>query len=302
MPTRNEGEKPLSLKEFQTQYDKLVSEGQSAEASALAKSFNARLASNRNKTLAKTRPEAVKPVEPAKPVKFGQKPPEEPKTSAVTDDFHLSSDQLEAGEYFPTAEAPSVETSEPAKPMESQTGLAHDSGECEHCGWLKGRPDIEPDEADLTAFAIALEGDRAFQKEYHHVQGKMTCRFRDMPIPEIDLCNRQVTIDIEKGRVAPGQAALEMLHRYLLVGSLSFLRLGDAAYEFPESIKEWDVEVPEGETPIGAVYERLSEEVVKSSSAWRILSKTHGQFRRLVSKLEANSDNDPFWDRAGSGG
>lgn len=305
--------------EFQVQdISELPADEQAKHRQNIAAAIQAERAKPAAAPAAATAPIAPKP----KPIGVGQvqaaPPPLHPIAQKVEQSKQLNVDYGEparpATRAVPTAEAvnpkaaPSlqsqaeaVRTEEPIAPQE----------DCPHCGWHLATPDIpEPPYEEKMGFMstqVLGEG-KPFLKVFSLLGGNLKLTFRTLTTREVDACYRQANLDRQSGEVESDPDWIEKVNRYRLYLQLQRAQSDRFDHDQPDGLSKltnphaeafW--EFPDNETvpELRQIENYMLKVVLATETMARIAQQCCGQFNRLVSKLEAQVSNDPFWKATG---
>lgn len=173
---------------------------------------------------------------------------------------------------------------------------------CPRCQWDVRQKDIDTvTQKDKEDFLLSFQNGLRFEKSYGMFGDTVDVRFRTLSPHEVDLCHRQSMLDWHQSdpSVVTQMDRIERALRYQLCLQLLWVRSEGQVLEFPEQLSDWEgVPVPEGQTPLLAISEYMSENTFKTESRLRVFMRTMMGFNRLVTKLESNVENADFWKAA----
>lgn len=171
--------------------------------------------------------------------------------------------------------------------------------ECPHCRWQLNQPDVpDPDETDKRNYLQSVLGTKPFQKAYKLYGGALVVTFRELSPREVDLCYKQAHLLRRAGKLDSYEDFFEMLTRFRLCLQLVEIRTPEITHTFPETAQEWaggePIETPT-ETVLLRIEEALYADVIKNETMQTSLGSELSRFNRLLTKLEANKNNENFW-------
>lgn len=228
--------------------------------------------------------------------------------SALGEDALRSYDMAQAMASRPDAPQPEEAPAPPPMPA-----TVADAGPlvCDHCGWHHGMPDVaEPPHAVKMDFLHSMLGEKCFTHEIALFGGTVTAVFRALTTRELDTLFEQAWYDKQRGKVEEGRDFYERVNRYRLMLQLQSLHAADAGaslqHDLPDGLSRetnpradnfWKGEPDDGETLLPQIETHIVNNVLRTETLFRVANSACNQFNRLVAKLEAMMDNDPFWRR-----
>jgi hypothetical protein len=207
--------------------------------------------------------------------------------------------------------APPPPPAEPDEPEPEETTGSNTTGHrCVHCNWDQSIPDTaQPTHNDKLAFLQSVLGQTIFEQEAPLFGNAIKVRFRTLNIREIDLIYAHVYQLQKDGQVATVEDYYETINRirvYLqlvsIVGSNSLIHQqfprGINAQTSPGVTDLWSdkLKVTETDQILGAIETFVIEQVLKTESLQRAITKACARFNILVAKLEACADDPDFWN------
>jgi hypothetical protein len=211
---------------------------------------------------------------------------------------------------------PATAPAEPPPAATSPTGAQLLNPYCAHCGWDQSLPDVpEPPYAKRLAFLHTVLGQQNFTDEMPLYGGSIVVTFRTLNVPELEVAYAQAFRDRELGRARTDLDFYERINRYRLLMQMTHIRTtvegkgfvhqlptGVTAATSPDETHRWDNfdKLPEGEIAVGdtiltRVEAYIVKNVLKTEQLFRNVNSACNQFNRMVSKMEAMSDNTDFW-------
>lgn len=188
------------------------------------------------------------------------------------------------------------------EPREPIAPLTH----CPHCSHQLNQPDIpEPEHIDKMSFlSTQVLGDgKPYLKEYLLMDGQLKLIFRTLTIAEVDACYQQANADRGTQDVQTQYDWEEKVNRYRLYLQLQRVQSSYLDHDLPDGLSPsrnqnatafWDAQSDQ-EKPLLLIEKYIMGKVLPTESMARIAMQTCARFNRLVSKLEAQVDNAPFW-------
>jgi len=170
------------------------------------------------------------------------------------------------------------------------------SGVCPRCAWNLALDDpSEPSHQDKSDFLQSILGLKPFCKIYPLFNGNLYVTVRSLQPNELDSIFRQLFMDSKADRILTSVDEGERLARYRTCLQVQKVTGGAMAFNFPESMDDWDLSAEERETPLPAIWDSYSDKVNKSEIIHRSVMSVVGDFNKLMIKLESNSKNPDFW-------
>jgi hypothetical protein len=189
--------------------------------------------------------------------------------------------------------SPAAEPSQPAATDEEFMAQG-DTKSCPNCSWdLENRDVEEITERDKQNFLAATLGNKPFQKLFSLFDNQLQITLRSLRFNEVDACYRQCYEDRRQDELATAADFMEQLNRYRLCLQLVEIRSGSELIQFPESLAGWNGYNDYRDLP--SIFDKVSEEALQSESLRRLATKCLFKFNRIMSRLEANCDNENFW-------
>lgn len=221
---------------------------------------------------------------------------------------------------FPTG---SEEAVAPDPPMaaeevkeEAEPKLGTARNVCGHCGWDQANPLIEePEHQDKLIFLQAIIGQKVFSKRYFVFDNNLRITFRSLTVKEIDFLYAEAFRAQKAGFIETASDYYEYLNRQRLFLQIVGLSANNAGLHItlpdglsPETnscatnfwnqflIKEklFNAEEPE-QGLMQKIQDYILTNVLKTEHLQRVVNHTCLKFNKLVTKLEANVDNENFW-------
>lgn len=208
----------------------------------------------------------------------------------------------QAVEQRQQAQATAVVAPEPTPEPAPAPATGSVLSDCKHCGWPADRPsEIDPTPADKYGFlAMVLGGaGRRFYKDVSLFGGAVTVSFRTLTPREANMAWEQIAHDTRAGRQETGYDRLRLIQEYRLAMSLSAI----------ETVGAGIVQVPEAgtlppradgpfarETALPELVEWIDQALLPNEQVKIAVLKACTQFQLLCDKLEANTQNQDFWE------
>ncbi len=197
-------------------------------------------------------------------------------------------------------QAPQQEEAAPAveeEPAQSPGTGAYEEN-CRHCGWPHDRPDeIEPSPADkyyYLAMMLGTDGDTRFRKEVPLLGGAVVVNFRSMLSIESDLVWSQIAADRKAGKFETMYEQLDLIQRYRMAASIESLEYrSGGVVRVPEPMT---IAPSGGDTAIVDISDWINREVLVSEHLRMSVLGAFTKFQGLCEKMEANSQNQDFWE------
>lgn len=204
--------------------------------------------------------------------------------------------------------APDPET--PATAPTSDLGLGGETlTRCQHCDWPLHMPDMpEPAHSVKLAFLHSILGQQCFTHQMSLFGDAVVVTFRTLTARELDVVFKQAYRDLELGRITEEPDFWNKVNRYRLFLQLLSIHASDPKsplqHDLPDGLSEeandmatgyWTGEPDDGETLLPIIEDYIVGHVLRTENIFRVVSSACNQFSRLVAKLEALTDNSPFW-------
>lgn len=194
----------------------------------------------------------------------------------------------------PVAEIPEREQS-PPPPLATAAPVVEN---CPNCHFQVDQDPISITNRDKFDYRAMLEGGAPFVKEYPLFGGAVTVALRTLSRQELDLAVTQASCDARDGLVPINSEFLRAVSNYELAISLHRIASPQRVVNFPITIDDVEVDLPEPGTPFQTKLKTYAPYVmahITSASLLRILMLTHAQFNALVRRMDANCYNEDFF-------
>jgi hypothetical protein len=178
-------------------------------------------------------------------------------------------------------------------------GITH----CPHCNWDLKRPDpstpTDDDKRTYLMATLAGPGHR-FTREIVLLGGTVRVGYRELTGGEADAALTQIAEDVRKSRVVGDGEWWQRLMDYRMTQAIDYIEIRSVG-RVHEGVDLADIESDDGNsTPYPALIDHLLGSVLQSESLRRAIGQGFMRFQRLCEKLEANADEESFWNGIGS--
>jgi hypothetical protein len=160
--------------------------------------------------------------------------------------------------------------------------------------------ELEVEDADKELFVAVILGGSRFSKTIAVMGELLRITYRSLTSPEVDLCFRQLGLDLRQGKLLDDAQYFMQLQAYRLVMSVDRVETGnnECLVEIPPIFEiEYDPPAADEheETRLIPMVKWFNETAVTQESLRRIIAQHHRQFQRLVEALEAMTTEPDFW-------
>lgn len=177
---------------------------------------------------------------------------------------------------------------------------------CPHCAWDLDVPALpEPEYGEKMRFLQCVMNGQQFTQEYSLMAGSLLLGFRTLTTREMDMVYRQVFVERERGVIQTDADMWERINRFRMFLQLTLMRSTERNRELPDGLTPesnphathyWKLP-QDAEEPLMAIESYMLNEVMPTETLIRLTQFNCQQFNRLVSKLEALTDNSDFWKK-----
>lgn len=207
----------------------------------------------------------------------------------------------------PTPEAVNPFDDSPAQPAADATGTGTPFTECPHCAWDLAVPALaEPEYAEKMTFLHTVMNGQQFTKEYSLMAGNLLIGFRTLTTREMDMVYQHVYFERERNIVHNDAELWERINRFRMYLQITHVRTSERSRDMPDGLSReanpnakhfWKLPEVGDKGPLAALEDYMFKEIVPTESLIRLAQFNCQQFNRLVSKLEALTDNSDFWTK-----
>jgi hypothetical protein len=202
----------------------------------------------------------------------------------------------------PARPAPADQAPNPPIGELSDTGAVGITN-CPHCSWDLKRPDpTEPTDDDKRHYLMAALGGpgHRFAREAALLAGSIKVGYRELTGGEADAALTQIADDVRRGRVVGDGEWWQRLMDYRMTQAIEYIDVANVG-RVHEGVELDEIESDDGNvTPFPALLSHLLTNVLHSESIRRAVGQGFMRFQRLCEKLEANANDESFWDGIGS--
>lgn len=165
---------------------------------------------------------------------------------------------------------------------------------CPHCGWDKSQLSLaEPSVNDKRVFLAALLGGKRFYKDVELFNGNIVVRFHSRSTAEVDWAMEQIQYDVRNGMdISHVPVQIVQYELCCTVESItSYINGTPVGTKMPETFdRGGDVTVLPG------MLKHLNSVLFVNEPLRRAVNRAFLDFRDLVHKLEANAENQDFYN------
>lgn len=229
----------------------------------------------------------------ANPVKDPNAPPPEQPGPRIAEALKFSEEDLKQDKEADPAETP------PA---------AKDETHCKHCRrnikTMLGVP--KPTEEEKERWLRHVLGEPRFTREYVMMSGRVRITLVNRTRLETEMVYRQLTLDVEKGRLPAGEIGSPLyylqLNRLMMVNSLRRLELVTTpglppkSYTYADATKENypPADDKDTDTPLKRMDDRVATDIT-NEAVYSMLLAAFRHFEALVTELTERADDLDFY-------
>lgn len=174
---------------------------------------------------------------------------------------------------------------------------------CKNCNHLVDKDPIEVTPEDKHNFLVMMMTGAPFTKTYEMLGGNLRVTFRSLSRAELDMAIQQAGCDTRDGVSASQVDFFRNVQNYEMFLSIRQIRSLSDVTDFPNSIKEVDVDPLEPgqpyQTPLKTYAPHVADSI-GSASMFRMVTMLYGRFYAMLRRLEENAFNADFWQGIGT--